>query len=127
MTFPEAVRTGLQKYADFSGRARRSEFWYFVLWNALVSIVASLIDAVLGTRWGSGSGLVETLAGLALLLPTLAVGARRLHDISRSGWWLLFGLVPCAGVIVLVVFFVLDSHPDNTYGPSPRAGTQPAS
>jgi uncharacterized membrane protein YhaH (DUF805 family) len=126
MTFPQAVRTCLSKYADFSGRARRSEFWYFVLWTFLVSVVASIIDVVLGTRWGSGSGLVETLADLALLLPTLAVGARRLHDISRSGWWLLVGLVPCAGFIVLVVFFVLDSHADNRYGPSPLAGPRPA-
>jgi uncharacterized membrane protein YhaH (DUF805 family) len=126
MTFPESVRTCLRKYADFSGRARRSEFWYFVLWTFLVSVVASIIDVVLGSRWGSGSGLVETLADVALLLPGLAVGARRLHDVSRSGWWLLMGLVPCAGFIVLVVFFVLDSHPDNQYGPSPKAGPRPA-
>jgi len=122
MTFPDAVKVCLSKYADFSGRARRSELWYFVLWTFLASIVASILDVILGTRWGSGSGLIETVCSLALLLPSLAVGARRLHDISRSGWWLLFGLVPCAGLIVLVVFFVLDSHPDNQYGPSPKAG-----
>jgi uncharacterized membrane protein YhaH (DUF805 family) len=125
-TFPEAIKICLAKYADFSGRARRSEFWYFVLWLFLVSLVASILDSILGTRWGKGSGLVETVCNLALLLPSLAVGARRLHDISRSGWWLLIALVPCAGVIVLLVFFVLDSHGDNQYGPSPKGYGQPA-
>jgi uncharacterized membrane protein YhaH (DUF805 family) len=120
-SFPEAVKIGLAKYADFSGRARRSEFWYFVLWTFLVSLVASILDSILGTRWGSGSGLIETVCGLALLLPSLAVGARRLHDSSRSGWWLLIGLIPCVGFIVLLIFFVQDSHPDNQYGPSPKA------
>jgi uncharacterized membrane protein YhaH (DUF805 family) len=125
MSFADAVRTCLNKYVDFTGRARRSEYWWFVLFNVAVSIVASIIDAIIGTRSGN-FGLIEGLAGLALLLPGLAVGARRLHDTSRSGWWLLIGLIPCIGTIVLIVFFVQDSHGDNSYGPSPKAGAQPA-
>jgi uncharacterized membrane protein YhaH (DUF805 family) len=121
MSFADAVRTCLNKYADFSGRARRSEYWFFALFNVLVSIVASIIDAIIGTRSGS-FGLVEAIAGLALLVPGLAAGARRLHDTSRSGWWLLIGLIPIIGAIVLIVFFVQDSHPDNQYGPSPKQG-----
>jgi uncharacterized membrane protein YhaH (DUF805 family) len=120
MSFQDAVRTCLQKYADFSGRARRSELWFFVLFNVLVNIVASIIDSVLGTRNSYGSGLIATLASLALLLPNLAVGARRLHDTGRSAWWLLIGLVPFVGWIVLIIFYVQDSQGDNQYGPSPK-------
>ena len=80
MSFQDAVRTCLQKYVTFSGRARRSELWFFVLFNVIVGIVASIIDGILGTRYGNGSGLVQNLASLALLLPNLAVGVRRLHD-----------------------------------------------
>jgi uncharacterized membrane protein YhaH (DUF805 family) len=121
MSFQDAVRTCLQKYVDFSGRARRSELWFFVLFNVIVSVVASIIDSILGTRSGSGYGVVQGLAGLALLLPNLAVGARRLHDTGRSAWWLLIGLVPLVGAIVLIVFYVQDSQGDNQYGPSPKA------
>jgi uncharacterized membrane protein YhaH (DUF805 family) len=141
MDFMTAVRTCLSKYVDFSGRARRSEFWYFVLFSFLVGIVATVLDLVLGTDdFNNGNGLVNTLAGLALLLPSIAVAARRLHDIGRSGWWQLIGLaslpviyvVPLLGllvllgtVILLVVWFCTDSKDDNQYGPHPKreAGT----
>lgn len=124
MDFATAVRTCLAKYADFSGRARRSEYWYFVLFNVLVSVVASILDAALGTDTGTGTGVIAGLASLALLLPGLAVGVRRLHDISKSGWWILIGLIPVVGWIVLVIWFVQDSHGDNEHGPRPK--TQPA-
>lgn len=127
MSFQDAVRTCLQKYVTFSGRARRSELWFFVLFNVLVSIVASIIDAIIGTRYSNGSGLIQSLAGLALLLPNLAVGARRLHDTGRSAWWLLIALVPIVGAIILIVFYVQDSQGDNQYGPSPKAvGSAPS-
>ena len=121
MSFADAVRTCLSKYVVFSGRARRSEYWWFVLFSFLVSIVASILDLVLGTDYDRGSGLIGTIASLALLLPSLAVGVRRLHDTSRTGWWILIGLVPIIGWIVLIVFYVQDSHADNKYGPNPKA------
>jgi uncharacterized membrane protein YhaH (DUF805 family) len=121
MDFMTAVRTCLSKYVDFSGRARRSEYWYFALFNLLVSFVAGFLDAVLGTDYDTGSGgLIATVAGLALFLPSLAVGVRRLHDTDRSGWWILIGLIPIVGWILLIVWFCTDSKPDNQYGPNPK-------
>ena len=121
MGFTDAVQICLQKYADFSGRGRRSEYWYFALFNLLVGIAAGIIDVILGTDFDTGSGLIGLLASLALLLPSLAAGVRRLHDTSRSGWWILIGLIPVIGWIILIVFFVQDSHPDNSYGPNPKS------
>jgi uncharacterized membrane protein YhaH (DUF805 family) len=124
MSFQDAVRTCLQrKYADFHGRARRSEYWFFVLFSAIVSIVGGILDAIFGFRgWAYGStGPIQSLLQLALLLPSLAVGARRLHDTGRSGWWLLIGLVPIVGWIILLVFFLQDSQAANQHGPNPKA------
>lgn len=126
MGFTDAVRICLQKYADFSGRGRRSEYWYFALFNLLVAIAASILDAILGTDFDTGSGLIGVLASLALLLPGLAAGVRRLHDTTRSGWWILIGLIPIIGWIILIVFYVQDSHPDNQYGPNPKGVPAPA-
>jgi uncharacterized membrane protein YhaH (DUF805 family) len=123
MSFQDAVRICLlRKYADFNGRARRSEYWFFVLFTAIVSVVGSVLDAIFGVRSGAygGTGPIQGLLQLALLVPGLAVGARRLHDTGRSGWWLLIGLIPIVGWIVLIVFFVQDGQPDNQYGPNPK-------
>jgi uncharacterized membrane protein YhaH (DUF805 family) len=124
MSFQDAVRTCLQqKYVDFSGRARRSEFWYFVLFYVIVGFVAGIIDSILGTRGSAtmgGTGLVGGIVSLALLLPGLGVGVRRLHDTGRSGWWILLGLIPLVGAIILIVFYAQDSQPDNQYGPNPK-------
>lgn len=121
MGFGEAVSTCLSKYAGFSGRARRSEYWWFFLFNIIVSIVATVVDAALGTAF------VALLVSIALLLPGIAVGVRRLHDTGRSGWWLLIALVPLVGAIVLIVFFATDSLPEtNSYGESPKHGPAPA-
>jgi uncharacterized membrane protein YhaH (DUF805 family) len=116
----------LKKYAVFSGRSRRMEYWYFVLFNIIVSIVLGAIDGLLlGTLdSGMGVGLLSGIYSLAVLIPTLAVTVRRLHDIDRSGWWILIGLVPLIGVIVLLVFALLDGTPgDNRYGPNPKGAT----
>ena len=116
----------LKKYAVFSGRSRRREYWYFVLFNIIVSIVLGAIDGLLlGTLdSGMGVGLLSGIYSLAVLIPTLAVTVRRLHDIDRSGWWILIGLVPLIGVIVLLVFALLDGTPgDNRYGPNPKGAT----
>ena len=122
MGFAEAVQSCFKQYVGFTGRARRSEYWWFALFGVIVSIVADLIDTVLGTMSeDTNVGVVGGIAGLALLLPGIAVAIRRLHDTTRSGWWILIGLVPIVGWIVLIVFYVQDSHPDNKYGPSPKA------
>jgi uncharacterized membrane protein YhaH (DUF805 family) len=122
MGFAEAVQTCLQKYVGFSGRARRSEYWWFFLFTVLVSMVASVLDSIFGTMSDTTNvGLIGSIASLALLLPSIAVAIRRLHDTSRSGWWILIGLIPIVGWIILIVFYCQDSHGENQYGPSPKA------
>jgi len=104
------------KYAQFFGRARRSEFWYFALFNFIVSLGLGMIDAF------TGLGFLSSVYGLAVLVPSLAVGVRRLHDTGKSGWWILIGLIPFIGWIVLIVFYLQDSQPfTNRYGPNPKA------
>jgi uncharacterized membrane protein YhaH (DUF805 family) len=122
MSFQDAIRTCLQrKYADFHGRARRSEYWFFALFTAIVGAVGGILDSIIGIRSGTyGTGPIQGILQLALLLPGLAVGVRRLHDIGRSGWWLLIGLIPFVGWIILLIFFVQDSQPANQYGPNPK-------
>lgn len=114
----------LGKYATFGGRARRKEYWFFLLVNVLVSIALVMVDVVLGTfEEVTGTGLVGKLYALAVLLPSLAVTVRRLHDTDRSGWWVLIGLVPLLGAVVLLVFTLLDSQPgSNRFGPNPKSG-----
>lgn len=101
MDFAQAVKTCLNKYANFSGRAQRSEYWYFFLFMVIVNIVASVLDSII---FGD-MPLLYLIATLALIVPSIAAGARRLHDTDKSGWWLLLGLIPVVGVIVLIVFF----------------------
>ncbi len=119
MNMEQAVRTVLGKYFDFTGRARRSEFWFWVLATFLASIVAAIIDAVIGFQ------VVGFFVAIATIFPSLAVGARRLHDTGRSGWWQLLSLIPLIGLIVLIVFWAQDSQPDNAHGPSPKGGFDP--
>jgi len=128
MGFAEAVQSCFKQYVGFTGRARRSEYWWFALFGLIVGTVANLIDTVLGTMSeDTNVGVLGTIVSLALLLPSLAVAIRRLHDTSRTGWWILIGLIPIVGWIILIVFYVQDSHPDNKYGPSPKAlGAAPA-
>ncbi len=114
----------LRKYAVFSGRARRREFWMFCLINIVISILLRLIEAALGIAPANGEGFLSIIYSLAILIPSLAVGVRRLHDIGRPGWWLLIGLIPVIGLIVLLVFFIKDGQTgENQYGPSPKAVT----
>ena len=112
----------LKKYAVFTGRAQRAEYWYFFLFNLIIAIALGIIDGLLGTYSAeSGYGLLSGLYMLAVLIPGIAVGVRRLHDTNRSGWWMLIGLIPIIGTIVLIVFFVLDSTPgENQHGPNPK-------
>ena len=113
MTFSQAIGTVFSKYATFQGRAGRPEFWWWVLFVILVSLVTQFIDGMfIGPMLGyesfdaDGGQPLSLVVSLGLLLPNLAVSVRRLHDIDRSGWWLLIGLVPLIGVIVLIFWYV---------------------
>ncbi|WP_394790072.1 DUF805 domain-containing protein [Rhodoferax sp.] len=112
----------LKKYAVFSGRAQRSEYWYFFLFYFLLYIGAAIIDGLAGSfNRHSGMGVVTSIYAIAMLLPSLSVGVRRLHDIDRRGWWLLIAVIPVVGAIVLLVFAVKDSQPGtNRFGPNPK-------
>jgi uncharacterized membrane protein YhaH (DUF805 family) len=114
----------LRKYAQFEGRAHRTEFWLFVLVNVAISLALSIIDRIIGTD-GDYGGLLQGVYGLAVLIPSLAVGARRLHDINRSGWWQLLSLT-IVGIIVLIVWWAKEGDKaPNPHGPDPWAGPQP--
>lgn len=116
MDFAQAVKTCLNKYADFSGRAQRSEYWYFFLFLVIVDIVASVLDSAL---FGDFSALY-LIATLALIVPSIAAGVRRLHDTGRSGWWLLLAFIPVVGAIVLIVFLCQrGTAGPNQFGPDP--------
>lgn len=112
----------LKKYADFSGRARRSEYWYFVLFYVLIYIFLAFMDGMVGSvSAGMQIGLLSGLFALIMLIPSISVGVRRLHDTGRSGWWLLLSLVPIIGAIVLLVFAVQDSQASqNRFGLNPK-------
>lgn len=114
-----------KKYAVFSGRARRAEFWYFVLFNVIVAFVLALIGGLIGAAIGDGyAGILSGIYGLAVIIPTLALWVRRLHDIDRTGWWVLINLIPLVGAIVLLVFALTPGTPgSNQYGPDPKQVT----
>lgn len=111
-----------KKFAVFGGRARRKEYWYFVLFNLIVSVILAFIDGATGSfDPEAGIGVLSGIYSLAALIPCIAVSVRRLHDTGRSGWWLLIALVPLIGGIVLLVFTVQDSEPgENQFGPNPK-------
>jgi uncharacterized membrane protein YhaH (DUF805 family) len=129
----------LKHYADFNGRARRQEFWMFYLANLIISTILGILIFITGAAaitaaisadgsidlpaLASSMGIMGTLGnivGLALTIPSLAVTARRMHDIGKSGWWMLISLVPCAGPIIFLVLLCKDSEPENQYGPNPK-------
>jgi len=112
----------LKKYSVFQGRARRKEYWYFVLFYILIYAALSFIEGTFdGPKGSSHGGVLTGLFTLATLVPSLSVGVRRLHDTSRSGWWLLLGLIPIVGALILIYFTVHDSDPgDNRFGPNPK-------
>lgn len=110
----------LKKYAVFSGRSQRSEYWFFVLFYLIIYIVLAVLDGLV-FKSGSQIGILSGVFSLAMIVPSLAVAARRLHDTDRSGWWQLLVLIPLIGVIVLIVFLAQDTKPgENKYGPSPK-------
>ncbi|BCM25152.1 DUF805 domain-containing protein [Methyloradius palustris] len=109
MTFGESIKTCFGKYADFTGRASRSEIWWFILFTCLVNLALSRVSPIVGM-----------IFGLAVFLPSIAAGARRLHDTNRTGWWQLLYILPIIGVIIVIVFLVLEGETtDNQYGEPP--------
>ena len=107
-------------YSDFSGRARRSEYWWFTLVNVGILIVISILRAIGGPIGAIGT-LAYLIVALGTLIPSIALAIRRLHDTGKSGWFLLISLIPLVGPIVLLVFMFTDSHQSaNEYGPSPK-------
>ena len=118
MNFGDSIRTCLSKYATFQGRASRSEYWFFILFGVIALVVASIVDGILGT----GLALYGLVA-LGLFLPQLAAGVRRLHDVNRSGWWMLIVLVPLLGPILLLIWTCSPGTAgDNDHGANPLGG-----
>ena len=114
MSFTDAIRDGFSKYVTFSGRSSRSAYWWWYLFGILVLVVSLAIDYALGA-----GGILYVLVALAMLLPNLAVLVRRLHDAGHSGWWVLIGLLPLIGAIVLLVFTLQGSDQPNQWGNGP--------
>jgi len=135
MGFGQAVRTCLGKYGTFSGRASRSEFWWFYLFTTIVSGIPILLGGIfLGVSSGSSADgsaggislliavllyIVGVLVSLAFLVPSIAVGCRRLHDRGTSGWLQLLLLVPCANIVLIIFWILAGTNGDNIYGPRP--------
>lgn len=121
MGFVEAIQSGFRNYVNFSGRASRSEFWYWVLFGFLLGVAAAVVDAILHTQTQAG-GIVNNLIGLALFLPGLAVAVRRLHDTDRTGWWYLL-VFTIIGIIPLIIWFCSAGTPyANRFGENPLGG-----
>ena len=114
--------TVIKQYANFNGRARRKEYWMFALFNLIFLIAAMILDNILGTTiWILPYGYLYIAYSLFVMLPSIAVAVRRLHDIGKSGWMLLISLIPLIGGIWLLVLYVTDSQiGENQYGPNPK-------
>lgn len=117
--FGDVIKTVFNRYIRFSGRARRSEYWYWILFILLGSLGLSVIDGFIFGFGENDGGVLGPLFSLATIVPSLAVGFRRMHDTGRSAWWLLLGLIPLVGAIILIVWFAKrgDEH-DNQFGPA---------
>jgi uncharacterized membrane protein YhaH (DUF805 family) len=123
MSFTEAIKSGFDHYVNFDGRAGRPAYWWWFLFGILAAIAANILDrAVFDTTF------VSAIVGLGLFLPGLSVAVRRLHDTDHSGWWVLIGLIPIIGWIVLLIFYLRQSDSaENRYGLPPVVGAAPAS
>lgn len=118
MSFGEAIKSVFQNYVNFSGRARRSEYWYFALFSGIIGFVFGFIEGVLGESMLLA--ILSVVVSLGLLLPSLSVSVRRLHDIGKSGWWILIQLT-IVGIIPMFIWFCRDSQPgENQYGLNPK-------
>ncbi len=122
------IDTIKNRYAKFDGRATRSEYWYFILFYFIFSIIAATLDSLVinpmlgasSTEAGQG-GILQMIFALGLLIPSIALGIRRFHDIGKSGWWMLIGFIPILGLLALIYFYVQDSQAgSNLYGENPK-------
>lgn len=111
----DSIKSVYTNYVNFQGRARRSEYWWFYLFYVITSLVLVIVEGLV-----SGTSFLYVIFVIGSLIPSLAALVRRLHDTSRSGWWVLIALVPIVGGIWLLVLTVLDSHADNRFGPNPK-------
>jgi len=123
MNFQEAIKSGFRNYVTFSGRAPRSEFWFWVLFEVLVSIVANILDVAIFPF--SDVSPLNAIVSVALFLPSLAVSVRRLHDIDRTGWWVLISLTVIGVVLLLIWNCLRGTIGANRFGPDPLAGKAP--
>lgn len=120
MDFMTSVKTCFNKYANFKGRARRAELWWFFLFITIVSLVLTAIDMLVLSGTASEIGLLSTIFSFAILIPSFAVGARRLHDINKSGWWQILGLIPLLGWAIMIYWFATEGNAgDNDFGADP--------
>ncbi|PQA92984.1 hypothetical protein B0A69_12525 [Chryseobacterium shigense] len=113
----------LKQYADFTGRARRTEYWMYILFNLIFAIIAAVLDNLLGLKFNQEIpyGFIYLIYGLATFIPGLAVMVRRLHDVDKSGWWMFISLIPIVGTIWLLVLLATDGTPGaNQYGVNPK-------
>lgn len=127
MGFGQSITTCFSKYATFAGRASRSEFWWWVLFVGILWFTGAVLDGLIGTTYrvplGSADatvGIIHTILVLVVLLPYISVAVRRLHDTDKSGWWWWLNILCFIGLIVLIVFYLMDSGPDNRYGANPK-------
>jgi uncharacterized membrane protein YhaH (DUF805 family) len=117
MGFGQAISSGFSNYVNFSDRAIRSEYWFWILFIIIAEIITSAIDYAIGTQ------VVTSLFGLATFLPSLGLAIRRLHDLDRTGWWVLIGLIPLVGWIILIIWFCTRGPVGpNRFGPDPLGG-----
>ena len=118
MGFADAIKSGFSNYVNFNGRSLRSAYWYWALFSVIATIILAIIDAKV-----IGASVTQGLFGLATLLPGIAVSVRRLHDTDRSGWWLLIGLIPLIGPILLIVWMAGEGTAGaNRFGPPAPTG-----
>lgn len=114
MNFPDAIKSCLENYVTFSGRARRAEYWYWVLFTFVTGVILGIVDGILGVE------VLGTLFSLATLLPGIAVAVRRMHDTDRSGWWVLINIIPIVGWIIFIIWAATKGTAgDNRFGPDP--------
>ena len=125
MNLPDAVKSGFQKYVTFTGRASRSAYWYWALFSLVVRLGARIVDMGMGAGIGTLVTPLQGLAAVLLIVPSIAVAVRRLHDLNKSGWWFWIALIPIVGIIILIVWFCTKGTTgDNQFGPDPLQNGQ---